>query len=216
MDLFRPLSPAALQCFEAGSGNELADVGERPAKMRALHSSSALVVNFFDRWIDQPGVVLEALDAPTGGVSMRFESQFPTGLHGTPPNLDAAIKWADGTWLGTQSKFTEGLTQASERVLYAVGAILLPSCARSYLKLRPHQGDGRCPKADVDQLSQRAASTDSSGSRMPASLRRSYNADLKSIGSRMLKTQSLSSSDAAKNGRGWLVTAPPSPRILVA
>lgn len=110
MNLFRSLSPAARQCFKAGSGNELTDVGDRPAKMRALHSSSALVVNFFDRWIDQPDVVLAALDLPTGGVSMRFEAQFPTGLHGTPPNLDAAIKWADSTWLGIESKFTEWLT----------------------------------------------------------------------------------------------------------
>jgi hypothetical protein len=109
-NLFCPLSRAALQCFEGGSGNELAGVGERPAKMSALHSSSALVVNFFDRWIDQPDVILEALDLPTGGVSMRFESQFATGLRGIPPNLDAAIKWADGTWLGIESKFTEWLT----------------------------------------------------------------------------------------------------------
>lgn len=109
-NLFRPLSAAALQSFQGGSGNELTAVGERPAKMSALHSSSALAVNFFDHWADRPDVVLAALGLPTGGVSMRFEAQFPTGLNGTPPNLDVAIRWADGTWLGVESKFTEWLT----------------------------------------------------------------------------------------------------------
>ncbi len=41
---------------------------------------------------------------------MKFEAQFPTGLEGNPPNLDVAIEWADGTWLGVESKFTEWLT----------------------------------------------------------------------------------------------------------
>lgn len=109
-NLFRPLSAASLSCFQAGSGNELVGTGDRPAKMCALHSSSALVVNVFDYWIDRPDVILAALDLPTGGVSIKFEAQFPTGLDGNPPNLDVAIKWADGTWLGIESKFTEWLT----------------------------------------------------------------------------------------------------------
>jgi hypothetical protein len=109
-NLFRPLSALTLSCFQAGSGNELVGAGDRPAKMSALHSSSALAVNFFDYWAEQPDVILAALGLPTGGVSMRFEAQFPTGLDGNPPNLDVAIRWADGTWLGVESKFTEWLT----------------------------------------------------------------------------------------------------------
>src|SRR4051812_26106555 len=79
-NLFKPLSATALACFQSGSGNELVGAAQRPAKMSALHSSSALVVNVFDCWVEQPDVILAALDLPTGAVSMRFEAQFPTGL----------------------------------------------------------------------------------------------------------------------------------------
>jgi hypothetical protein len=110
VNLFRPLSAPAISCFQSASGNELLGSSSRPAKMSALHSSSALAVNVFDYWSEQPDVVLAALELPTGAVSMKFEAQFPTGLDGNPPNLDVAIRWADGTWLGIESKFTEWLT----------------------------------------------------------------------------------------------------------
>jgi hypothetical protein len=109
-NLFQPLSASARSAFNSGSGNELRGTVERPAKMSALHSSSALAVNVFDYWSDRPDVVLAALNLPTGAVSLVFEKQFPTGLNGNPPNLDLAMKWADGTWLGIESKFTEWLT----------------------------------------------------------------------------------------------------------
>lgn len=113
-NLFRPLSSAALASFRKGSGNELDAVGDRPAKMRATHSSSALAVNVFDHWSEKPDVVLQALSLPTGAVAMHFESQFNTGLRGNPPNLDLCIRWADGTLLGIESKFTEWLTPKSK------------------------------------------------------------------------------------------------------
>lgn len=109
-NLFKPLSPAALSSFGLGSGNELRGTSFRPAKMSALHSSSALAVNVFDYWCDRPDLMLAALGLPTGGMPLKFEAQFPTGLDGNPPNLDVAVRWADGTWLGIESKFTEWLT----------------------------------------------------------------------------------------------------------
>lgn len=42
LNLMRPLSPATLAAFAGGDGGELLERGDRPAKMRALHSSSAL------------------------------------------------------------------------------------------------------------------------------------------------------------------------------
>lgn len=109
-NLHRPLSTKALGCFTKGSGNELRDTRNRPAKMRALHSSSALVVNVFDGWCDAPDKALQVLGLPPGAVRMEFEAQLPTGLDGKPPNLDLCIWWADGTLLGVESKFTEWLT----------------------------------------------------------------------------------------------------------
>src|SRR5690349_5768599 len=46
----RPINRETANEFEAGDGAELHDNGGRPAKMRALVSSSALAVNFFDAW----------------------------------------------------------------------------------------------------------------------------------------------------------------------
>jgi hypothetical protein len=109
-NLFKPLSDEALACFQKGSGNELLDIGDRPAKMRATHSSSALAVNVFDYWSDSPDAVLNALGLPTPAVRLAFESQFETGLGGTPPNLDVCFELANRTVIGIESKFTEWLT----------------------------------------------------------------------------------------------------------
>ena len=40
-NLFRPLSAQTKAEFQAGAGNEIIDRSSAPAKMRALHSSSA-------------------------------------------------------------------------------------------------------------------------------------------------------------------------------
>ena len=64
-NLFHQLSETALASFARGSGNELVDAAGRPAKMRALHSSSALAVNVFDYFAPTPDKALHALGLPT-------------------------------------------------------------------------------------------------------------------------------------------------------
>ncbi len=49
-NLFEQLSNKSLACFNSGDGNETKDTKTRLAKMKALHSSSAIVVNFFQYW----------------------------------------------------------------------------------------------------------------------------------------------------------------------
>lgn len=109
-NLRKPLSTAAKAGFERGGGSELSERNGDRAKMCALHSSAALAVNVFDHWAD-PGPVLRALgfDGVLKG-AMRFEAQFPTGLRGTPPNLDVAFELDSGMLVGIESKFTEWLT----------------------------------------------------------------------------------------------------------
>jgi hypothetical protein len=107
LNLHRPLSASALADFARGSGNELRDGPGRPAKMRATHSSSALVVNVFDYWAQSPERVLSALGLPPGAASVVFEAQFDTGLDGNPPNLDLCVRRVDGRIIGIESKFTE-------------------------------------------------------------------------------------------------------------
>lgn len=111
VNLREPLSPRALQAFTYGSGAELKDGGHRPAKMKALHSSAALAVNFFDYWTDRNAAPLAgALSCNAVINSIDFEVQFPTGLEGNPPNLDVAITESAGHTVGIESKFCEWLT----------------------------------------------------------------------------------------------------------
>lgn len=49
-NLFEPLSKENLESFASADGQELKDSDIRLAKMKALHSSSALVVNLFQYW----------------------------------------------------------------------------------------------------------------------------------------------------------------------
>jgi hypothetical protein len=49
-NLFEPLAPDVHECFSRGDGNEINGSPESPAKMQAVHSSSALGVNVFHYW----------------------------------------------------------------------------------------------------------------------------------------------------------------------
>ncbi len=108
-NLRRPLSGRARQAFGKGAGSELA------GHMKALHSSSALVANFFDYWTNKDStILLAAMEIDSGkGESLNFEAQFPTGLGGTPPHLDVAIALSSGTIIGVESKFTEHLERST-------------------------------------------------------------------------------------------------------
>ena len=108
-NLWQPLSPRARQGFERGAGSELS------GHMRALHSSSALAVNFFDYWTDRDKTpILSALGIDSeGGHSLDFEAQFYTGLGGTPPHLDVAITYGTGCVIAVESKFTEHLKRST-------------------------------------------------------------------------------------------------------
>ena len=108
-NLFQPLSDRARRAFERGAGSELS------GHMRALHSSSALAVNFFDYLTErQETSILSALGIdPEAGYSLDFEAQFPTGLAGTPPHLDVAITLADSFVFAFEAKFTEHLKRST-------------------------------------------------------------------------------------------------------
>lgn len=116
-NLFQPLNKITKRAFENGSGSELEDTLSRPAKMKALHSSSALAVNFFDYWVGKDLSVLSAsLGLQSNFISIKFEEQFPTGLIGNPPNLDVVLELQDERIIGIESKFSEWLTPKSKSV----------------------------------------------------------------------------------------------------
>lgn len=115
-NLFQPLSTTALAGFGKGSGAELIDTDSRPAKIKALHSSAALAVNFFDYWTGTEVTPLatairsDAIEDPVEIFKIEFERQYPTGLGGNPPNLDVVIQLKSGFTVAFESKFTEWMT----------------------------------------------------------------------------------------------------------
>ncbi len=103
--------------FEDGNGNELYAI--RP-KMQALHSSSALTVNFFEYWRSKDkSLLLKAIKKATGNKELKrirtikdikFEQKFDTG-NSSKANIDVVLTCLreDNTELlvAIESKFTE-------------------------------------------------------------------------------------------------------------
>jgi len=109
LNLRQPMSSQTSAAFERGDGGELRDHGDKLAKMRALHSSSALGVNVFSYWEDgcDLTLLLAALSVPGESGTLEFERKLPTGAGGMPPNLDVVITTSGGMVVGVESKFTE-------------------------------------------------------------------------------------------------------------
>ena len=100
-NLLQTMSPEAMAEYASGSGVELDN------KMRALHSSSALVCNVFDYWRTNDMQVLQnALDLPSQ-CTLTFEKKLSTGVRGGKANLDILIILADESVVGVECKFLE-------------------------------------------------------------------------------------------------------------
>jgi len=98
-NLFESLLPEVKEAFLSGDGGELTSRGETPAKMQALHSSSALSVNIFQYWKNTANIPKIASacglcrkDNPFP-CQIKFEQKFE--IHGQfprPSNLDVVIE----------------------------------------------------------------------------------------------------------------------------
>ncbi|GAB4255025.1 MAG: hypothetical protein Kow00129_15970 [Thermoleophilia bacterium] len=107
-NLVGDLDEQTLAEFAGGAGSELKGKDGEPPKMQALHSSSALVCNVFDRWRHAPGLIAKALGI--GGESVdrvSFEAQLPSGLPGKPPTLDLLLESSTSRAWGVEAKFCE-------------------------------------------------------------------------------------------------------------
>ena len=106
-NIFQGLSVGARRDFESGDGTELGKPGER-GKIQALHSSSALACNWFDYWRERDSTQLaRAFGYTDAFCGVALERKFSTGVGGIGPNLDVALKTADGTLFAIESKFGE-------------------------------------------------------------------------------------------------------------
>ena len=116
-NLFEPLSLDTRKSFEQGDGGE---VSGNPAKIQAVHSSSALGVNVFQYWqsIEQASVIASACGFCRKGNAISkkivFEDKYPvdddSGKFPIPPNIDVVFHNSDSSQFkrfAVECKFSE-------------------------------------------------------------------------------------------------------------
>lgn len=116
-NLFEPLLPEIRECFLGGDGNEILGSLNSPAKMQAVHSSSALGLNIFQYWhrIGQATLITAACGLCRKGTSssfeVAFEKKYPIDTKfAHPPNIDVVFQPSDPSKCRTfaiECKFTE-------------------------------------------------------------------------------------------------------------
>ena len=111
--------------YSKGSGNEIIDKIEKNktittrAKMKAVFSSSAIVVNLFQYWQEKKDItpLLKALgfEFKREIEEIIFESKNQiTGMRGIPPHLDVIIT-SNANNFAIESKFTEPYTEKRDK-----------------------------------------------------------------------------------------------------
>jgi len=139
-NLFEPLSLDTRKSFEQGDGNE---INGNPAKMQAVHSSSALAVNVFQYWqkIQQVSVIASACGFCQKGNAVSknivFEEKYPVDDNfdkfPIAPNIDAVFHNVDSAQFkrfAVECKFSE-----------AYGSIRHSGLKPAYLELIPLWSD---------------------------------------------------------------------------
>lgn len=97
-NLFKQLNKKTKEELESGDGGELNSKAGKPAKIQALHSSSALGINLFDFWREKSDLSLLfcACELSRKGNKLsgeiKFEQKFPIDdRFQYPPNLDVVF-----------------------------------------------------------------------------------------------------------------------------
>ena len=116
-NLFEPLLEENQKQINNGNGQELVGSPDSPAKMQALHSSSALGVNIFQYW--QKRELLDEIATVCGfcqkgnqlSGSLVFEDKYPIRSYfKAPPNIDAVFHNNDSSpykLFAVECKFSE-------------------------------------------------------------------------------------------------------------
>jgi hypothetical protein len=108
--LYPTISVKTLDDYMAGQGSEL----ER--HMRALYSSSALVVNFFEYWRQTQRIseVARLCGASVDSTDMEFEKKYKIANLGTP-NLDIVFSGKQAKPFAIEAKFSEPYRTTTQR-----------------------------------------------------------------------------------------------------
>ena len=126
-----------------GSGDELRK------KFRAIHSSSALAVNTFARWKKDPRTL--SLCGVHGFNNIQFEKKCPTGLGGTPPNLDLLAE-ADQVIIALESKLLEYLNPKKPTFTSSYSRTQLPHAEDKWWDLLEEMRGSEPLYLDIAQL----------------------------------------------------------------
>ena len=139
-NLFEPIDPVIKKSIEIGDGGEINGSPNRPAKMQAVHSSSALGVNIFQYWqtIDQIHKIAAACGFCRRGnrISEKivFEDKYPiNSSFRYPPNIDVVIHNSNSARykrFAIECKFSEAYSNQGDHGL-----------KRKYLDLEDVWGD---------------------------------------------------------------------------
>lgn len=123
-NLLDPLLDSVKKDFRRGNGNEINDHPPKQAKMKAVHSSSALSVNVFQYWekIYQVPVIAAACrfcrKGSTVSESISFEKKmYIDGITGGPPNIDVVIHNKESSkfkYFAIESKFSGAYSPRSK------------------------------------------------------------------------------------------------------
>jgi hypothetical protein len=101
--------------LSGGDGNEIGSETRR-GKIAALHSSSALAVNFFGYWKAVGAEPLARTFMVDGsGAQIEFERKFVTPIR-SRPNIDVVLRTASGIY-AIESKFTEPFQASPKTVI---------------------------------------------------------------------------------------------------
>jgi hypothetical protein len=116
-NLFEPLTPHVRDSFLQSDGREIMGCTNNPAKMQAVHSSSALSVNVFQYWqtVNQVGVIATACGFCRAGSNMSqrivFEDKYPVdNRFRFAPNIDVVFHNMDSSRFkrfAVECKFSE-------------------------------------------------------------------------------------------------------------
>jgi len=144
MNLLPGVTPEMIKDdYLKGSGNEW------EKKFRAIHSSAALAANTFGRWKIDPALFTFA--GCTGFDKLELEAKCPTGLGGTPPNLDVLLQSTD-TVIGIESKFLEPLKLTVPKFSTSYSRDRLPLCDDIWWELLEQVRQSSASHLDKAQL----------------------------------------------------------------
>ena len=130
-NLFQPLNEQTRKELIEGDGSELKIGANRPSKIQALHSSSALGINIFDYWrkFSDISVIVTACGLTRANSTMtgriQFEQKFPIDdRFQYSPNLDVVIYPDNPRKIkvyGIECKFTESYSSRGHGGLDELG-----------------------------------------------------------------------------------------------